>query len=129
MQDYRQLRVWKKAHALTLNVRRTTYRFPRTGFASLKSQLTRAAESVAFNIVEGCGANTRKEMARFLEIAIKSSSEVEYQLTLAKDYEVLGEKEWQALNFDTVEVRKMLCGLRAKVLSREARESSVTGNA
>jgi four helix bundle protein len=129
VQDYRDLRVWKKAHALTLDVRRASYRFPRSGFASLKSQLTRAAESVPFNIVEGCGASTGNEMARFLDIAIKSTMELEYQLTLAKDYEVLSEPEWHALDSDTVEVRKMLCGLRAKVLAREATEAAVTENA
>jgi four helix bundle protein len=121
MQDYRKLRVWKKAHMLVLDVRRATQRFPREGYASLKTQMTRAAESIPFNIVEGCGADTAREMARFLDISIKSTSELEYQLTLAKDYEVLGQPEWHTLATTTVEVRRMLCGLRAKVLAAEPR--------
>ena len=119
MQDYRRLSVWAKAHVHTLNVRRATYRFPRAGYASLKSQVTRAAESIPFNIVEGCGSSSQKEMGRFLDISIKSSMELEYQLVLAKDYGVLAEREWNALAEATTEIRRMLCGLRAKVLASE----------
>ena len=117
MQDYRKLRVWIKAHTHAVNVRRATQRFPRTGYASLKSQITSAAESIAFNIVEGCGSSSLKELARFLDISIKSSSELEYQLVLAKDYGVLSEKAWKELTHVTIDIRRMLCGLRAKILS------------
>jgi four helix bundle protein len=123
MQDYRRLRVWKKAHALTLNVRRATHQFPLTGYASLRTQLTGSAESVPYNIVEGCGATSQKEFARFLGISVKSTFELEYQLRLAKDYEVLDYKEWQALTSEGVDVRRMLCGLRTKVLATEPRIS------
>ena len=116
MQDYRRLRVWTKAHAHILNIRRETHRFPRTGYASLKSQMIRAAESIAFNIVEGCGSTSQKELARFLDISIKSASELEYQLMLARDYGVLGESVWKGLSEGTIDIRRMLCGLRAKVL-------------
>jgi len=123
MQDHRKLRVWTKAHAHILNVRRATHRFPRTGYASLKSQMTRATESIAFNIVEGCGSSSQKELARFLDISIKSASELEYQLVLARDYGVLAESEWKALSGVTIDVRRMLCGLRRKVLEPGLRGS------
>ena len=84
--------------------------------------MTTAAESVPFNIVEGCGAESQKEFARFLEISIKSSSELEYQLQLAKDYGVLPDGEWSKLTRSTVDVRRMLCGLRRKVLGVDAEE-------
>jgi four helix bundle protein len=123
MQDHRRLRVWTKAHAHILNVRRATHRFPRTGYASLKSQMTRAAESIAFNIVEGCGSSSQKELARFLDISIKSASELDYQLVLARDYGVLVDDEWKALSEATIDLRRMLCGLRAKVLDSGQQES------
>ena len=127
MQDYRQLRVWRKAHVQVLSVRRATHRFPRIGYSSLKSQMTRAAESVAFNIVEGCGSSTQKELARFLDISIKSTSELEYQLVVARDYGVLEPLEWQALTAETIDIRKMLCGLRSKVLESDPPGSLVNG--
>jgi four helix bundle protein len=79
--------------------------------------MIRAAESIPFNIVEGCGARGNKEFARFLDISIKSSSELEYQLQLGRDYGVLPKRDWQSLTAEVIEVRKMLCGLRRAVLA------------
>ena len=119
MQDYRKLNVWREAHAHVLEVRKATHRFPRTGYAGLKRQLINATESIPFNIVEGCGASTQKELARFLEISIKSSSEAEYQLQLCKDYGVLPLADWDVLSNKTISIRKMLCRLRARVIASE----------
>lgn len=114
MQDFRKLKVWQKAHALALNVRRVSKGFPRSGYATLRSQITRAAESVPSNIVEGCFAASQREFAH-LEISVKSAGELEYHLQLAYDYGVLRNRNWQSLSADTVEVRRMLLGLRKKV--------------
>lgn len=119
MQDYRRLRVWRKSHELVLSVRAETDRFPKTGFASLKAQMNSAAESIPFNIVEGCGADSGKEFARFLTISIRSSKELEYQLVLARDYRVLKADQWTTLTDETVDSRRMLCGLKKKVLSEK----------
>jgi four helix bundle protein len=116
MQDYHDLDVWHEAHAHILKVRKATNRFPRTGYATLKKQLLEAVESIAFNIVEGCGASTQKEFARFLDISIKSSHETQYQLELAGDYEILPDAHGIKLRQKTVQIRKMLCGLRKRVL-------------
>ena len=118
MQDYHRLLVWQKAHALAILVRRAIREFPRAEYGSLRSQAVRAAESVVLNIVEGCGGNTPREFARFLDISIKSTSELEAQLELASDYGILSHRRSAALTTDTIEVRRMLCGLRAKVLER-----------
>ena len=119
MQDYRKLLVWRKAHALVLNVRKSSQRFPRSGYGPLKLHLNRSAESIPFNIVEGCGASSRKEFARYLSISIKSTNETEYQLKLARDYCVLTPVDWNFLSDETAAVRKMLCGLRKKVLDAD----------
>jgi four helix bundle protein len=98
-------------------VRGATGKFPKPGYTSLKAQMTSAAESIAFNIVEGCGAESQKEFARFLDIAIKSAMELEYQLTLARDYGVLPSMEAEILREHTVEARRMLYGLRKRVIA------------
>jgi four helix bundle protein len=123
MQDYRKLKVHARAHANAIAVRKATYGFPRSGFADFKKQLTKAAESIPFNIVEGCGSESQLEFARFLQISIKSAFEVEYQLTLAKDYEVLPPQGWESLTKETIQIRKMLCGLRKRVLDIASEES------
>jgi four helix bundle protein len=119
MQDYRKLRVWRKAHELALSVRLASSRFPRTGYASLRNQITASAESIPCNIVEGCGAGTARDLARFLDISIKSTMELEYQLRLASDYGVLGADEGKALDGEVVDIRRMLYGLKKKVLAAE----------
>ena len=53
-----------------MTVHRISRGFTRAGFAHLRSQLTGAAASMPANIVEGCGAATNKEFARFLDISI-----------------------------------------------------------
>ncbi len=118
MQDHRKLDVWARAHAHCIVVRRATRAFPRRGYAPLHSETTRAAESILFNIIEGCGTRTPKEFAKFLDSSIKSSKELEGQLELAKDYGVLKIGQWNALTNETVEIRRMLCGLRANVLRK-----------
>lgn len=119
MQDYRNLRVWRKAHELALAIRRAVCRFPRTGYASVRNQITRSAESIPFNIVEGCGANSGRDLARFLDISIKSTFELEYQLKLATDYGVLELPESDTLSAEVIDTRRMLCGLKKKVLAAE----------
>lgn len=116
MQDHRQLRVWKHAHDLAVRVRGATGDFPATGYASLQSQVVRAAESVVFNIAEGCGSTSQREFARFLGISIKSTFELEAQCELAKDYGVLGVAAWEELSAATISTRRMLFALRQKVL-------------
>lgn len=119
MQDYHNLKVWARAHAHTLKVRSATRGFPRSGYTSLKKQITTAAESIAFNIVEGCGSSSQKDFARFLDISAKSAFELEYQLQLACDYGVLPGPAHTALSKETVEIRKMVFSLRAKVLKSD----------
>lgn len=131
MQDYRKLRVWKHSHELVLLVRQATNRFPRTGYASLRTQITEAAESIPSNIVEGCGTDSQAELARFLEFSIKSSMELEYWLKLSRDYGILPQSEWEELRTDTIDARRMLCGFRAKVrasCSKSARKNGTREN-
>jgi len=119
MQNFRRLHVWERAHQFALDVRIATESFPRSGYSELKAQLVRAAESIPTNIVEGCGASSRKEFARYLDISIKSTFEVEYQLQLAKDYSILLPNRWESLSSEVVQIRRMLYGLRKPVLTAD----------
>jgi four helix bundle protein len=122
MQDFRRLDVWKRALAHTIAVRRATGRFPRRGFAELKDQIHRSAESIVNNIVEGCGASTDPDFARFLSVSIKSAFELEGQLEMASCYEIIPTTAWQRLSRETVEIRRMLFGLRKSILTRIRRK-------
>ena len=116
MQDYHKIRVWERAHAFALAIRKATEKF-RPGFADLRSQLVRAAESIPSNIVEGCGAATRREFARFVDISIKSTTEVQYRLELARDYDLIEAATWDELMAEVEEIRKMSYGFRKRLLA------------
>jgi four helix bundle protein len=116
MQDFKHIRAWQRAHALSIAVHKAARGFGRGGHANLKSQLTRAAESIGGTIVEGCGAATNKEFARYLDMSIKSANETEYHLIEAKDFGLISVELWQKLTNETIEVRKMTYGNRKKVL-------------
>jgi four helix bundle protein len=85
MEDFKDLRVWAKAHELTLILYARTRSFPKDELYGLTSQLRRSAASVGANIAEGCGRRSDGEMKRFLQIARGSVSELEYHLLLARD--------------------------------------------
>lgn len=116
MQSFRRLTVWRRAHELALAVRRAARSFPRSERGSLRNQMISSGESVVFNIVEGCGAAGSKEFARFLDISIKSTGELEYQLELAVEAELLSDLKGRPLAAEAVEIRRMLCVLRRRVL-------------
>jgi four helix bundle protein len=117
MSDYKKLSVWRKAHALALNVHRVAVKLRGPEHASLRSQMKRASMSIPTNIVEGVGQQSRKEFARFLGIALNSSSELEYHITVARDIEAIEAADFHSLIAQTIEVRKMLHGLQKRVLS------------
>jgi len=98
---------------------------PRAGYSDLKSQMTRAAQSIVDNIVEGCGAASRLEFARYMDISIKSTSEVDYQLELARDLGVMSHDVWKPLAREVIEIRKMLSALRRSVLAAAARDKTL----
>lgn len=125
MSDFKKLKVWRKAHALALNVHRDAARIRGTDNAPLRSQLLRAAMSIPTNIVEGTGQASGKEFGRFLTIALKSTSELEYHLIVARDVRLITVSAFEALSSQTIEVRKMLHGLRNRVVVPKSPSSNV----
>jgi four helix bundle protein len=118
MQDYHRIVAWQRAHALSIEVQLLARGFNHAGFASLRSQLTRAADSVPATIVEGCGASSAKDFARFLDMAIKSANETEYHLLKARDHDLIAHRDWQRSTAEIIEIRKMIYGYRKRVLTR-----------
>ena len=111
MKDFRQLKVWEKAHHLALEVYRATATFPKEELYGLMSQLRRASVSVPTNIAEGCGRNTDADFARFLQIAMGSASETEYEIILAFDLGFLSKTQFEELQSKAEEVKKMLTSI------------------
>lgn len=115
MRDFRELKVWQKAHQLTLAVYKATRNFPREELYGLTSQIRRSCESIPANISEGCGRSGGAEFARFLNIALGSASELEYHLLLSHDLGLLDEKTYEPRATGVVELKRMLTGFVRKL--------------
>jgi four helix bundle protein len=115
VQDFRNLKVWEKAHALTLDIYRASKSFPRDEMYGLTSQMRRASVSIGANIAEGTCRRGDVDFARFLQIAVGSASEVEYHLLLARDLNLLALADYQRLSEEAVEVKRMLASLMQKL--------------
>ncbi len=115
MKDFRELNVWHKSHELTLEVYKVTCEFPNNEKYGLVSQIRRATVSIPTNIAEGCGRNSNPDFARFLEIAYGSASEVDYLLLLSKDLAIIDDRNYETMNSQLLEIKKMLSALIRKI--------------
>jgi four helix bundle protein len=114
MQDFKKLAVWQKSHELTLRIYGLTAGFPREEMYGLASQIRRAAASIPANIAEGCGRGSNADLARFLQIALGSASELEYHLLLTRDLDYIS-AEHQVVSERVSEVKRMLTGLQKRI--------------
>ncbi|NEO42457.1 MAG: four helix bundle protein [Moorea sp. SIOASIH] len=115
MRDFKKLKVWEKAHELTLSVYKATQVFPKEELYGLTSQIRRSSVSIPANIAEGCGRNGKAELARFLHIAMGSASELEYHLLLAHNLNLLKAKDYECLAADVTEIKRMLTSFIQKL--------------
>ena len=118
MAEFSKLHVWRKAHALALNVYRVATGIRKSDHASLRKQMIRAAMSVPANIVEGRGQASEREFIRFLRYAVNSSSELEYHVVIARDIQAIGLNDAKSLLDQVIEFRRMLYGLIKSVSNR-----------
>ena len=115
MQNYKDLKVWEKAHQFTLMVYETSKHFPKEELYGLTKQLRRSAYSIPANIAEGCGKNTKADFANFLNIALGSANESEYFILLTKDLAYINTEKFETLSKLINEIKAMLIALIAKV--------------
>ena len=109
MKDYHNLEVWKRAHALVLNLYKLSKSFPDEERYGLTSQISRSAE--------GCGRLSDRELARFVEIAHGSASETEYHLLLARDLGYADVDYHYRLADEVSQITRMLGALSRKLRS------------
>jgi four helix bundle protein len=115
--DYRSLKVWERAHHLTLLVYKVTASFPSDERYGLTSQLRRSAASIPANIAEGCGRNSDAELARFCRIALGSANELGYHLLLARDLGYLQPDTYSPATTEVEQVRRMLAAFIEAVVA------------
>ncbi len=111
MVDYKNYKVWQKAHKLVLSIFKTTNAFPKSEQFNFVSQINRACLSIPTNIAEGCGRETQKEFARFLYISSGSAHELEYLILVSSELGFIPKEDSQKLLKEIDEIKKMLFSL------------------
>lgn len=111
MQDFRRLKVWEKAHQLNLRIAEILDRFPKSEVFALTFQMRKSACSIPTNIAEGCGRGSDADFARFVQIAMGSACELEYQMIFARDRRYIAPEMHEELEPDVQEVKRMLASL------------------
>jgi len=111
VQDYRKLKVWRKAHQLALNTFAISAYFKAPEAWALRDQVLRAAISIPSNIAEGSGRGSDPDFRRFLWHSLGSCNELEYDLRLAREVGFLPADRHDGLSGHVAEVRRMLIGL------------------
>ena len=119
MQDFTKLRLWQKAHELTLAIYKNTEAFPREEMFGMRRQLRDAATSVESNIAEGCGRRTEREFLNFLGMASGSLSELQCRLISSHDLGWIPDASFRGLISQIIAVRKMNWSLQQRLGGRK----------
>jgi len=117
MFGFEKLEVWQKAIEFADAVYTQTRGFPADERFGLTNQMRRAAVSISSNIAEGSARASRKDFARFVEIATGSLFEVVSQSHIGRNQGFLSEEQFSALYLAAEEQGRMLSGLRRSLLS------------
>ena len=83
--SFQELKIWQKAHELTMEVYQKTADFPQSEIFGLTRQFQKAAVSIAANIAEGYGKLTVKDKIKYYSISMGSLQECLYYCILSND--------------------------------------------
>jgi four helix bundle protein len=110
LRNFRNLAIWQKSHQLVLALYAVTARFPEGEYFALVARMRQAAMCVPTKIAEGCCKESDSEFAKLLNVALGSLCEVEYELILSRDLRYLADADYQALDSQITELKRMLSG-------------------
>ena len=119
MFNFERLEVWHKAIEFADTVYSATSSFPSGERFGLTNQMRRAAISISSNIAEGSSRNSRKDFARFIEIATGSVFEVISQSFVSRNQGLLPPADFKILYSAAEEQSRMLSGLRRTLLDEK----------
>jgi four helix bundle protein len=115
MHNFKKLKIWIKSMGIVTEIYQITNTFPSHERFGLISQMQRSAVSIPSNIAEGSAKTSNKDFARFLEISIGSSYELETQLIVSFNLKYIETAVYEDLSFKISEIQKMINGFKNKL--------------
>jgi|SRR3989344_6612826 len=120
MNDFRFLEwnVYKDSKEIVKSIFKLTIAFPNHFRYELGSQLNRSAISIVLNIAEGSGKSSDKDFRRFLNISTGSVYETLAGLDLAKENNLISEKDFSGLHSGLFNIARQLGGFKKKLKNK-----------
>ena len=118
--SFEKLEAWLLAKELTKQVYLLTKKFPNDELYGLTSQIRRASISICSNIAEGSGRTSKKDFARFIQIAYGSMMELLNQLIIAEELEYIYKDELLKMREQIDQISIRLSGLRKSLLQNKS---------
>lgn len=115
MADFRNLVVWQKANKLSVQTAEVVEGIRGSVGSILRGQLLRSIFSIQANIAEGSSKRSDREFARYVRIALGSSTESANHLILIRDLGLIDAACFTSLSSRLDEVGKMLSGLEKRL--------------
>ncbi|MBQ6164991.1 MAG: four helix bundle protein [Clostridia bacterium] len=119
MNSYQDLEVWKKSMELVKEVYSILRLLPKEENYALADQMRRSVISIASNIAEGYGRNSKNDFIRFLNISQGSKCELETQLYACCMLGYIKDEEAQNAFQLCRDIGKMLFGLVNRIKSEQ----------
>ncbi|MCF7844411.1 MAG: four helix bundle protein [Kiritimatiellales bacterium] len=113
---YENIIAWQEAYKLCLTVYKLSKKLPIEERFPLANQLRRSAYSVPTNIAEGNMKRSKKEKARFYEIAQGSLEELHCECKLSCDLKYISMNEFESVDEHLNRVSYLLARLKSAVL-------------
>jgi four helix bundle protein len=113
--NFRDVKVWDRAHQLALRIYQVTRSFPKEELVGLTGQMRRAGASIPANLVEALAGAGEVDQPRLIDAAQASASALEYYLLLARDLEYIDRATYDELAIHVVEVKKLLASFRTGI--------------
>jgi four helix bundle protein len=120
MRDPRNLEVCELAADLAELTYRVTKSFPPDERFGLVAQMRRASVSIGSNIAEGCGRTSDRAFTNFVQIALGSVLELEYQALIAKRLGHGDPRQLQEIGRETDVLKRKLVSLTNALRRRKS---------
>ncbi|MBK9637835.1 MAG: four helix bundle protein [Bacteroidetes bacterium] len=108
MINFKKLKIWELGIELVESTYQITTKLPISEIYGLTNQMRRCSVSIPSNIAEGCSRQSEKDKARFVEISMGSSFELETQIHLCLRLNYISEFEHEKLLVKLDQIQRMI---------------------
>jgi four helix bundle protein len=117
--SFESLLVWQKSRIIAVEIYKITSLFPKEELYGMTSQMRRCSISISSNLAEGSSRRTKKDKARFTEIAFGSALELLNQIIIALDLNYITENQYLECRIKLQEVTFLLNALQKAQLKED----------